>query len=746
MLQRTLGGGEGCHRGGGGGGGACRAGGRMQSVENRARRRKRANCGGGADIVAFQQFSPCNVSPLSDPPKLPLSFLRGDAAGLLRCASERLKETALDNSSSNNSLDQAVVATTTTTAADSPTDASYHQHATKASGCCACSCSPHHLDQSEYVAARRGLYDLVDSLMVVNKSQAGDVNTFEVAARLVEVGRISATSIYGVQSLYVRSCEEEEGMEGLRNRRKPQKKALNNEQSWKKLSSEWEHEETGDSGSTSGRSSGVGSEGGASSPSKRAKHIEEQNRRAGGSSSADDEEEYASDFISVFEPKGTVGIRFRQLFTWIVGSLFTTKYFKAFILLLFVAYVAVSAYGISILTVGMEMEALFPPGSYIRSSYEVIRSRYPAFGASAVVFFPEQHDWWTPRVQEELIRLDDELLQKWYVRASLNGMRAYLAQPEATPQNRPEFIADLQAWLKTSVGGIFADDFKWTDSEEGTPELASWRIRLLTPLFDTAAQTVDFMVDIRNLTANSHIQPMPYCRSFRFSETDLVILSQTIQGMLAAFAAVVVVSLVVLRTAWSTVLVSLIIFLVDLGLLGFMPLVGLELNMVTMVTLIMSIGFSVDYTLHVVHTFTDCVGPTRRNRMIETMILMGVAVTNGCVSTFLGILPLCWRLDEYMHQLFFKMVALILLFGISHGLLLLPVLLSIFGPISDARDHPHPPVHPHLHCQELSISLFQKAATVKHLYQTHSKHKHADVLRQPEGDSASSLPPVLDTC
>eukprot|EP00918_Siedleckia_nematoides_P105171 GHVU01229669.1.p1 GENE.GHVU01229669.1~~GHVU01229669.1.p1 ORF type:complete len:277 (+),score=68.82 GHVU01229669.1:1-831(+) len=106
---------------------------------------------------------------------------------------------------------------------------------------------------------------------------------------------------------------------------------------------------------------------------------------------------------------------------------------------------------------------------------------------------------------------------------------------------------------------------------------------------------------------------------------------------------------------------------------------GVQLNILTMILLILSIGFSVDYTVHMAHTFAHCLGASHDLRVIETLVLMGNPVTHGAVSTWLGILVMLPR-PEYVLQLFFKMLTLVLAFGLFHGILILPVLLSFFGP------------------------------------------------------------------
>mmetsp|Transcript_134579 Transcript_134579/g.200233 ORF Transcript_134579/g.200233 Transcript_134579/m.200233 type:complete len:85 (+) Transcript_134579:318-572(+) len=63
---------------------------------------------------------------------------------------------------------------------------------------------------------------------------------------------------------------------------------------------------------------------------------------------------------------------------------------------------------------------------------------------------------------------------------------------------------------------------------------------------------------------------------------------------------------------------------------------------------------------------------------------MGSSVFHGAASTFLAIIVLSPS-NSYVFSMFFKMWFAIIIFGCANGFILLPVLLSLMGPL-DSTD------------------------------------------------------------
>jgi hypothetical protein len=125
--------------------------------------------------------------------------------------------------------------------------------------------------------------------------------------------------------------------------------------------------------------------------------------------------------------------------------------------------------------------------------------------------------------------------------------------------------------------------------------------------------------------------------------------------------------------------VALSIISIEAGVAGYMALWDVNLDSISMINLIMCIGFSVDYTAHICYAYMSSQGTTPEERVKESLYALGLPIVQGASSTILAVISLVLA-GSYIFLVFFKMVFLVVFFGAMHGLFLLPVLLSLFGP------------------------------------------------------------------
>ena len=76
---------------------------------------------------------------------------------------------------------------------------------------------------------------------------------------------------------------------------------------------------------------------------------------------------------------------------------------------------------------------------------------------------------------------------------------------------------------------------------------------------------------------------------------------------------------------------------------------------------------------------------SRKEKAVEAVATIGPAVFNGGVTTLLA-LVLLGASTSHVFVTFFKVFVLTVLFGLFHGLIFFPVILSLLGPINKEEE------------------------------------------------------------
>ena len=124
-----------------------------------------------------------------------------------------------------------------------------------------------------------------------------------------------------------------------------------------------------------------------------------------------------------------------------------------------------------------------------------------------------------------------------------------------------------------------------------------------------------------------------------------------------------------------------------INLLGTLQWAGMHINAVTYICLVISIGLMVDFIVHVLLRYYESKEKTREAKVIDTLETMGASILVGGLSTSLGVLPMALSTSEIMGTVFVSFFAMITI-GVTHGLIFLPVVLSICGPLTHHVDDP----------------------------------------------------------
>ena len=111
---------------------------------------------------------------------------------------------------------------------------------------------------------------------------------------------------------------------------------------------------------------------------------------------------------------------------------------------------------------------------------------------------------------------------------------------------------------------------------------------------------------------------------------------------------------------------------------------GYELGIIESITMVIVVGLSVDYSVHLVHVYQDSENDDvfdREGRVKMSLERMGISVVSGVFTTF-GAAMFLWFTDSVFFKVFGTMLAMVVGVSICQALTFLMPLLLIFGPES----------------------------------------------------------------
>ena len=191
----------------------------------------------------------------------------------------------------------------------------------------------------------------------------------------------------------------------------------------------------------------------------------------------------------------------------------------------------------------------------------------------------------------------------------------------------PNFMPALKTFLDIPEYSFLKQSVKL--SPNGSRVVAS-RITAFMKSDSSSTFQKDAMLTIReDLAKKSPLRVTPISRIFIFIEQYAIIGRETTRNLIIAALAVLIVTSLFLVDCWVTLLVVVNFVALVRELFGLMYFWNVSLNGVSMITLVMAIGFAVDYSAHIAHAFVMSEEQTANKRVVDAVSTLGASVFMG---------------------------------------------------------------------------------------------------------------------
>ena len=302
---------------------------------------------------------------------------------------------------------------------------------------------------------------------------------------------------------------------------------------------------------------------------------------------------------------------------------------KAVVIILSMVLLGASIYGVTKVDETFDRKTLAKDDSYLK---HFLAAQEKHFKLSIEVSIVEtgEIDYGAESTQNKLRKVTSIVTNnKYYLNESVSWIDSFVrfANLTNTDISGAGFLPALKAFLQVPGFSYFSEDLSF--SKDGEKLEASRVLGFMRPSSSSTFPKNAMLSLRKDITEMSKLDAFPITRPFIFFEQYAIISRDTIRNLLIAALAVLVITSLFLVDCTVAILVVFNFAALVCELFGLMVIWDVSLNSVSMINLVMAIGFAVDYSAHVAHAYVASNKATPNERVVDALATIGASVFMG---------------------------------------------------------------------------------------------------------------------
>ncbi|XP_078674233.1 patched domain-containing protein 3-like [Branchiostoma floridae x Branchiostoma belcheri] len=367
---------------------------------------------------------------------------------------------------------------------------------------------------------------------------------------------------------------------------------------------------------------------------------------------------------------------------------------KVVIFLLYAAYLGVAIWGCFQIRIGLQHQRTVADDSYVRGYFDADETHFQKYGRKVDVFTTEPQEYWKTEVQQAVLdKLKAFDRSQYFYDTSDTAevwLRDYLRFLNRTGNSRAATDKTSFLWILISqflptVGRQYYRSVNFTENYNVISASRFFVIPKDVTTSHASERGEAMMTEARRIAEGEPVIMRAYSVDFFLSDQLALIPPSALQTAGIALAIMFAVCFLMIPHCVAAFLTTFALVSITAGLVGYMTLWEVNLDVISVIAILMCIGFSVDFFAHITYAYVTSKAETPEDKLTDAVRGVGMPMLQSSLSTILGMLVLAF-FPAYIFQALFKTIFLVMVLGVAHGLVILPILLTTLTGLCGLRN------------------------------------------------------------